>query len=374
MLSTVSAEAGSCLLVNSLLTEEMVNRVSTKDIENEKGVLNIVELVCLVALETIKAINERNFRFFDSNPADDACQSRAAILCQLSKLDFSSECEHLVRETSRLRQDVRERRSVLGRGGSGASYKIFQDACKSLRVSPNLEYLFHARILTILRKTQSYTKEGIALTRTDMTGLQKLTKHADKIDGEIRRHMITHLQNEHAAQSIRLMGQLTSDSLAREMTTPENVMVYSPSARYKPRSFSCHYFEVLTLLDMIEKERLHVVLRIHKEKGKAPYNIVVRDDRPHEGGVQKGPCIYIDAAAKGTKEQILVELKKHGFRRCMQSQAAKAPPFHPKSTLADIRNEEARRLIEAMASEELLTSAVIDHIYFDEVKVTEEGV
>lgn len=367
MQGTLSADAGSCLLVNSLLSDEITRQVEGEKIDDEHVVLTLVELVAKVGIEAANAFQKRYFLKFDSNPGEDGCQSRAAIMLHLSDVDLSEECQRIDGVCRQIKKLVEKRRGqVKPYGDRSPTMAIFRRAIGEIRGSKEMEFLLLGRLLTILRTKFLETDEGIAVTKTEMSKLSMLTKYAGRIDGDIRRLIVSRSQVRHTEQCNELMYELAQREICKRMSHPDNVMLYTADPAYSPKHFGCHYFEVVTLLDLVEAKKALLAFRIHEKRGQAPFYLYYCEGKRVGPPDPDAAVIYIQCAARGRRGEIIAELEGLDLREAILSQAARSTPYHQKSTLADVKDAEAARMIRRSRDANLLHTLAIDHIYLQQ--------
>ncbi len=374
MADAACVAVGSCLLASCLMSEKIIADIQDEELTNEAHILALIEFVAKSALETLKAYQAQSFDKFDSNPADDACQSRAAILLDLSTKDLLPELVELGRVCKQIQKSVNTRKNSVNQGKSVESVQeFFQKNLSALKVSYEVEFLIQARVLKVLRQKVDETPEGLAITKTDSSLISKLGKNMAHFPTRETREIVSHLQVRHSEQSIEMMHQLAMSALARETSLPENTVRYTSNEAYVAKHFSCHYFEVLTLFDLIECNEAIVELQVHESSRVKSFSLYFDQGTLIDSLPLGAKVVVIQAGVRATRDEIIEEIGANGLREAILSQASFAPPFHPKSILADIKVKEAREHIELSRRTVLLKTVQIDHIYLDQVQTRRLG-
>ena len=140
---------------------------------------------------------------------------------------------------------------------------------------------------------------------------------------------------------------------------------------YEPKHFSCHYFEVMTLLDQVEEKGMIIALRsiMPKEKPFAYFQGGrLMQDRPHPDAM----VLVVEGTLKGTPQEICDEVARSSIREVILADVAGAPPFHSESKLEDVKDEEAKRVIEKMRARGSIATFELVHTYPNTVKYEEK--
>ncbi len=365
MASALCAVADSCLLANTILSDEVVRGIEEKTIDDPATVLALVEFVANLAINTFRRYSLQRYKEFDSNPADEACQSRVAVLIHFSTLGVLEQLGELEKACLKIKKkvDTKSSQQSLDRADCAA---FFKSMLGELRVSKEVEFLLHARLLTItcIRETNA---EGERKVFSLLSNLDVVTKKISRIEAAIRHRIFNHSQILHSRQSIAYMHQLAKDKLAIKMSEEEQIFRPKLTGGFEPKHFSCHYFEVMTLLDQVEEKGVAIALRS-----------IRKEDKPFaffRGGrfMQDPPgldemVLVVEGTLKGSPEEICAEVAKTSVREMILVDVSKGPPFHLESTLDDIKEPQARRVIEEMRSKEVVTTFDLVHTYLNLVK------
>ncbi len=365
MASALCAAADSCLLANTLLSDELVHRIEDRNIDNPATVLALVELIANLAVDTFKCFSKERFKEFDSNPADEACQSRVAILVYFSTLPVLNQLAELEKTCQKIKKQVNDRSSQksLPREGCAA---FFKSVLRELRISREVEFLLHARLLTVtcIRDTDA---EGVRKVYSTISNLEKITKKIGSIDSSIRQCLFNQSQVTHSKHSIQYMHFLAKDELAKRMSREEQIFRPQLSNGYEPKHFSCHYFEVVTMLDQVEEKGVLIALKSIM-RGAVPFAFFEEGRLLQERPSGDRMVLVVEGTLKGTPEQICGEVARTSIREVILADVAKGPPFDDKSTLDDLKIPEARRVIEGERRRALMTTFDLVHTYLNLVK------
>ena len=389
MAHAITACAGSCLLANSLLSDEVVNLVlNPESLEIEGGertllstvreetiteieVVALVEFVAKSVMSTSKAFLARQLFSFDSNPGDDACQSRAAILLDFSHRELvDKELTQLDRQCRTIIKYINKRRSkILIAKSVCPVVDFFKEMVATLSVSREVEFLTHARILKIVRANAGFSPAGTTMTRTDISLFSKVNAQIAKVPTNVRRVILNHSQARHSEQSIEFMHEIAVDPLAKEMMLIENSVRHTKDPFYMPRFFACTLFEVITLFDIIEKRGCFFALKIPDGVDGRFLYLFFRGgklvDEPDSGSL----VVFMEIVPNGVSlKDVAEEIKTVGLREALVSLSSSVEPYQQGSTPDAIVHKAARAEFERIRASPKPTTFLGDHIFLDQVQ------
>lgn len=372
-----------------LLTIETVSMLY--NVVDERQRLLVVQLAVKNALKALEALREGKLTRFDAGVGDFGCQRRAVAVYNFCTSPA------LMKEAERFAQPLEKAsKAILKTLQTFAPFayqaKPFRSYFKELKVSPEMDYLFKAHLLTC-------TKQYIG-TREE-TNISALDKMSKGIDSEVRSLIVNSLQSSFSADSVRYVysramamnATAVSDTdlkLMQSMLAPECVRKFTappkkeegprrkqkPQKSYPSKSFSCCFFEYQAILcDLRQSQCIAIVKEQDKKEGKtlffqtkkpgAQFSLLPPDEVEKIPELQ--PCVVMEGAVPDdvSCEALAKRMTEIGLYELMLMQGALSNQFEKGSDLSVITNKEAVDLIKLYREKAAAQRAVfaLDHVY-----------
>jgi hypothetical protein len=332
--------------VDAVLPSELIRQAQA----NEKTMMAAAILVVNLIGETISFVEQKQPKGLDAYPGDRICQGRVIILPELFEKPEVCQELQLLAEKIKAQQQVLKKRKQLQ---NCSPAEFFEKEIASLEISNDVHYLMDCRLLMVTRATHYIEPSGIVQSRADHGNLSKLSPDIDRVErfGSNFREQIT--QNACMRVSAQTMARLQETS--RRMKIPEllqrmvgEVVVYKPE-NFPPKSFGCQFFTMqLALTHLLERK---MALAIRK---------IVPSDKPHSfiffkaaekdfelnEQLPKTSYVAIFHAVVPSEENLIAKIKEIGFIELTLRYAAQENPFQHTSSIDDVKDPEARRVLE----------------------------
>lgn len=366
----MSASAISVSLVESFLPAPLVGKLQASEKPvSEKGMSTLSIVIVNLVLQTIEAMRKKNYILFDGNPGDDGCQCRALELRRLFQLDLGGESSALEKSVSQVKRCVMQRKDNQKEQKKCSPNAFFQGLLGQMKISKEMEFLLHCYLSKVFRTPYKQEKNGVIRTRSEVSKFTCLSKYERAIDllGFKTRQRILELNQQAlsklSVESMRISACQTTllrdeeKQLMPSMLSEANTHLFSPDPEsYLPKYFGCLFYEVKTLLVCLKEEGGLVGLKSIVPQGETPFLVLLKPPAKNEEFCvldtdaftcldEKMPLVVFEAVVKRSKEKTIEALQTRGFTEIILVEATKAPPYEPKSTLADIQSAEARKEI-----------------------------
>lgn len=379
----------------SLIPKFIIDGIHTKDVESSKylgegHMCAIAMLVVNTVLGALKALKQNNLKALDANPGDGGCQSRAFELRRLKMLDLSEECDALEKETLKVKVLMNKRKSDFRESVKCNSSAFFSMHVESLRVSKEIEYILHCFLSKTLRTPYETLSNGVVMTKSEVSKLSMLSDKISVFEVEHRRKIVEENQKRlsmlstaamhHAASQISSL-KIEEKKLIVTMLSPEHACTFTPDEQYEPKSFGCLFYQVKTLLVRLKEEQGVACLKSIVPSDRQPFLLFLKPQgiknefevMPEEDCSKlspKTPVVIFEAVVNGEKEKASELLKKHGFSRTILVGASKEAPYHPGSSLDDVKNQQAVDEINAFRKQgEVIGDFInLDHVYLNTIE------
>ncbi len=255
---------------------------------------------------------------------------------------------------------------------------FFQEHITPLKISREMLYLLRARLLTVTKKPVKTLPNGIVVTQINEGLLSKLSKSILRVDFP-RNDFLAEASSrlsEHSVELIRGIEEKLSlrDPLTSEMLSEEHIR--RPKVEGFPsKAFLCLFFQMRAILQHLKEENAVIAIKsIEQDKKQASTHHFIQASRDgfvfiEKAGIDpKAPLVVFEAVIQG---DLVAQIEKIGFENAILISAAQERPFDPKSTLDDMKNEEAKVLIlehrkkakEAGLDLEGKTFLLLDHVF-----------
>jgi len=380
----MSVTMDTCSVVSSLVPmySSAGSRTEERVRVNEKQMCAVALLIAETILGTIEAIAQKNYKAFDANPGDGACQNQALELRRIMALDLSEECGELEKAALALKELVQTRKSSHKERGKMTPEGFFETHVESIQISKEMEYLLHCFMLTVTRVPYKTLENGVVLTRTESSRLNKLSKRLSNVS-VIANGAQVQLSKLNMEVIRTHAGSLTTVEKKERVTTmlsEEHTHLYTPSARYAPKAHGSLFHSVQTVMHRLREEGALITLKsIVTER--EPFHLVMR---PSEAGgtfevladsayadlSADAPIVVFEAVVDGSRAEVAEQIRTRGFTDLALTCSSKEAPYEPGSKLSAIKVPEA--LSEIQGFREKSTRVHFDHVYLTTVKA--EGV
>lgn len=347
----------TCSVVSSLLP-----MYSTRNKTEEKEMNAITRLIAEILLRATNALAQKNYKAFDANPGDGACQNQALELRRIAILDLSGECQELKETALKLKELL-------------CKHQDPSHLLKSIQVSKEMEYLLHCFALAFTRIPYKTLETGVVLTRTEPGRLNKLSK---KLKGA--KPIADNLQVQLSQLNMQTMRSHASLLGENEVTmlSKEHTHQYTPDKRFAPKTHGSLFYCVKTVLYRLREEKALITLKSIVPKGETSFHLLMQPIK--KGGsfellfntklASDTLLVVFEAVMLVSREKVAEQIELRGFTDLVLTCASKEDPYEPGSDLSTVKFEPARMEIESFR--EKTCCFRLDHIYLTTVKA--EGV
>ncbi|MCC5832767.1 MAG: hypothetical protein JJU12_06975 [Chlamydiales bacterium] len=366
-----------CSVVSSLVPMYCTgNRTEERENPGEQQMCAVALLIAETVLGTLKALDQKNYKAFDANPADGACQSQALELRRVVALDLSEESRQLEKGVRDLKRRVQARKSNSKERKNSSPEAFFSTHVESIAISKEMEYLLHCFLLTVTRVAYKRLENGVILTQTDPGRLTILSKKLSNVkviasEAQARLSMLN-------MEAIRRHAQA---ELAIEMLSKENTHIYTPDPRYPPKAYGSLFYSVQTVLHRLREERALIALKSIVKEGRPFFLPMIPScsggrfellpESTYPDLAHDIPIVVFEAVVEGSREAAIEEIRGRGFTDLALTSASKEAPFEPSSDLSSINIPKA--LLEIRGYREKRSSVQFDHVYLTTVGKEGEG-
>ncbi len=263
----------------------------------------------------------------DAFPGDRLCQARLMILPEL--FEKPEVCKEL--------QELSEKIKV------GLGKEI-----ATLEISPDVNYLMNCRLLKITRTVKSIEPSGILLSKTDHRQLASLSNElTGKACEKITQHACTRISKETMERLQEYGRRMRVTELHQRML--DHVVVFSPP-NFPPRSFGCQFFTVHLALHCLSQRKNPLAIKTIVPEG--PSRLIFFKAQENDFEFQEAPqlektsYVAIFQAVVPSEKALVAKVKEIGFVELILRYSAQETPFEHTSSLSDVKDLEARTLIE----------------------------
>ena len=383
-------------LIDSLLPSELVQFIqeppsdSTPTPHHEECMVAVAMMVVKLIGEIVLSINKHQIKGLDANPGDRACQLRAVILINLIRTPaVIEELKNLERTAEALLKIVIQRNSLNGqlKACHDKTGLFFEKHISSLKVSHEMLYILHCKLLTVTKVKHYVEASGVIVTRLDFCSLSKLSKNIyliDKSEKNYREQIICNSSSWLSKKTLSMIQEerkkrTLSPILARMiMEVRENKPLPPQTPKsfgfYKPKSFGCQFYEMEMVLTILREQEALIAIKTVVPKGK-PQMLFFKPPSPGEEfrpvEIEETPKQTLIVVFEGVvQSQLSLEAFRDqvtsiGFSRLMLACLSQEDPFEHGSTLSSVIDAEASAEIEAYRklAKEIGPPIAMDHVF-----------
>lgn len=375
-------------VIDTILPSELVQYIETS--HHEECMVAVAMMVVKLIQETVLSIKKHQIKDLDANPGDRGCQLRAVILRNLVRTSaVITELKQLEEAAKALLALVIQRNSLNGKlkACHDKTGIFFEKHISSLKVSEEMIYILHCKLLTVTKVKNYVESNGIVVTKLDFCTLSKLSKNIyiiDKLEKNYREQIICDSSSWLSQASLSMIQKEgkkrpLSPILARmimevRQNRPEPPQTKKSFGLYKSKSFGCQFYEVQMVLTILREQEAVIAIKTVVAKGK-PQMLFYQPQAPGEEfspvDVTNFPKETLIVVFEGvvqphlSLEAFSEEVTRIGFSPLMLACLSQEEPFEHGSTLSDVTDQEAYAEIEGYRkfAKEIGPPIAMDHIY-----------
>jgi hypothetical protein len=337
--------------IDALLPPELIKYIE----DDEKTMMAAATLVVNLMQETIQYVEKKIPKGLDAFPGDRLCQGRLIILPELfEKPEVCQEMKQLAEMIKAKLQILIERR----KNQNCSCSSFFEKEIATLEISEDVRYLMDCRLLMITRATKLVEPSGVIHTMTDHGNLTKLSPKIQLIERKPSR--FRELITLNACMRVSAESMVRLQDYSRGMNVPPllqrmigQVVVLKPDG-YPPRTFGCQFFTVHLALCRLLEQKTPVAIRTIVPAGKLHSCIFFK---PKENAFEfqsldearqlpKSSYVAIFHAVVPSEDNLIAKVHEIGFIELILRYAAQEVPFEHRSSHDDVKDAEARQLLE----------------------------
>lgn len=353
--------------VSNLLpsTQILFNEIQHHGLQ-EQTMLALSILLTNVAGGAIDAFQKRKIKALDPNPGDGGCQIRAYLLYLfVSDKDIAKEALDLKGKIAERKQAVNKRSSANSLDSSPPIF--FARQFNTVHLSKKMEFLLQCYLLAVTRTPCEQLANGIVVTKSEVSLLEKLSKKIAVVEGEFRRKIVETAQANLSASSVELLrteaAKLTSFPPQEKehllfMLSGEMTHVFTPDLKYEPKTFGCLYYECKAILFRLREEQALICFKSIVPPGQTPFRIFLQSKEPgaefsilseeaYSHLSRQSPVVVFEGVVdkRFDKDGFSKKIGEFGFTEIILANAAIESPYEKKSKVEDIKNSRAQEEI-----------------------------
>jgi hypothetical protein len=374
----MSLSLSSSSLVESFIPSAfLIERFEAPKKQEEAELSAIARLIIQASQNAIKAFGEKNYKAFDANAGDSACQCRGLELLRQTSCDLSEQMTALSENLKTLRHDFAVRSGSIHEKGRCTIQEFFKSKLASLTISSDIKFLIQAYLLTFTKVPDKHLPSGVIVTKTDEGRLLSLSHHLRLLKSCDLKQITDYVKAQLSEASVRAtyqtamsLSQIESvqkSHLVRCLSDEATIKLQSEKSIY-PKTLGCLFYEVKTLLLYCREHKLSIVLKTVSPETEERHLLLSPDDyKPAASskGLSHLPIIVIEGVFIQPRDQMIKAFNEHNFLEAFLCYSAKQPPYAQNSSIADIPLKSAQEELldysdRPQIFEELMD---VDHVY-----------
>lgn len=383
-------------VVDALLPTDLVQSIQPSPLHEmspshrEKCMVSVAMLVVKLIMETALSINKNQIKDLDANPGDRGCQLQAVLLRNLvSKPTIIEELKQLEMTAKALLAILIQRNTLNGnlKKDHDPTEVFFEKHISTLKVSEEMSYLLHCKLLTVIKVVDHVEANGIIVTQLYFPLLSNLSKNIHLIDqskknfreqivceaaSRLSQKSLTMIQEEGKKRPLPpLLSRMLIEVRENKPAPPKKQKSFG---LYKPKSFGCQFYEMEMVLTILREQEALVAIKTVVVTGK-PELLFLKPPKSGEEfclvDIKEIPKEVLIIVFEGvipshlTLETFSEQVARIGFTPLVLACTSLVDPFEHGSTLSHVTDQEACSQIETYRkfAGEIGPPILLDHVF-----------